>query len=216
MKVIVLKGLASLPAKRFRSLAAVAWKTLHAFADHRKSASVDSTSCRGKPRNHADPRTPGPRGAGPGRPRTERARQQNQVRFPENGTGGKDPSAALPVWPSTQYARGSPARIRPESARIFTDRPPPGHNRHLAGKVCLKSNTSQHSPLRGSRPRGRQDHHMHAGAEPAKPRPACSTRRSSCSPGTATAAGAGTAVLQPGHGNRVEVMQVGMVSGNGP
>ena len=118
--MIVLKGLASLPAKRFRSLAAVAWKTLHAFADHCKSASGNSTACRGKPRNHADPPTPGSTAPAPAGHAPNGPGSKTRFDIPKTEPAAKTLSAAPPVWPSTQYARGSPARIRPESARIFT------------------------------------------------------------------------------------------------
>lgn len=164
--MIVLKGLASLPAKRFRSLAAVAWKTLHAFADHRKSASGNSTACRGKPRIHADPPTPGsaapaPAGRAPNGdgsktrfviPKTEPAAKTRPQRC-RCGQALNTPAAPLPA--SVRNPREYSRTARRQDAT--------GTSR---GKVCLKSNTSRHRPLRGSRPHGRQDHHLHAGAEP--------------------------------------------------
>ncbi|AUI53650.1 hypothetical protein [Arthrobacter crystallopoietes] len=62
-------------------------------------------------------------------------------------------------------ARGSPARIRPESARTSRRQNATGTPQ---GKVCLKSNTSRHFALRTSRSHGRQDRHLHAGAEPGR------------------------------------------------
>ena len=158
----------------------------------------------------------------------------SQVRYPENGTGGKDPSAALAVWPSTQYARGSPAR--PSGIRANIHGPPvAGTQPAPRGKVCLKSNTSQHLPQRGRRPHGRQDHRLHAGAEPGSaghpqhPRQNAGTanapRQEHRSPGAGRPDGAAAAAQRQreperqacsqGTGNGVEVMQVGMVSVNG-
>lgn len=119
----------------------MAWKTLHAFADHCKSASGNSTACRGKPRIHADPPTPGSAAPAPGRPRTEpghrskpgsfsrkRTRRQRRPQRRRCGQALSTPAAPLPA--SVRDPRGPPAA-----------RTPPAPSRR---KVCLKSNTSQH------------------------------------------------------------------------
>lgn len=194
----------------------MAWKTLHAFADHCKSASGNSTACRGKPRIHADPPTPGSAAPAPGRPRTEpghrskpgsfsrkRTRRQRRPQRRRCGQALSTPAAPLPA--SVRDPRGPPAA-----------RTPPAPSRR---KVCLKSNTSQHrrctaaGPTRpaepppacrsGTRKRrppaasgpGRRHGPRQEHRDPGQPRP----RRSSCSP---AAAGAGTAGLQPGHRER--------------
>jgi hypothetical protein len=54
----------------------VAWKTLHAFAGHRKSASPNSTATHGKPRNHTELPETGTCGGCRRRPRSPGAPQQ--------------------------------------------------------------------------------------------------------------------------------------------
>jgi hypothetical protein len=220
LKVIVLKGLASLPAKRFRSLAAVAWKTLHAFAGHCKSASGDSTACRGKPRIHADLPTPGSAATAPA------------GRAP-NGHGSKPGSSSRkrnrrqrPVRSAADVAKHSirPRLPCPHPSAIRADRPPPERNRHLAGKVCLKSNTNQPTPPAAQQPAPRPAGPPTCMPERNQPAPdTCSTRArtparptprgwstgiagparprpGSCSP--PAAAGAGTQARSQGHRER--------------
>jgi hypothetical protein len=148
LKVIVLKGLASLPAKRFRSLAAVAWKTLHAFADHCKSASGNSTACRGKPRIHADPPTPGSAAPAPAGRAPNPGTAANQVRFPRKRTRRQRRPQRRRCGQALS-TRSSPARIRPGSARTARR---PDATGTLAAKSVLKIQHQPTPPLHGSRP----------------------------------------------------------------
>jgi hypothetical protein len=158
-----------------------------------------------------------------------RAPQQTRFVFPKTDPAAKTP-AAPPLWPSTQYARSSPARIRPGSARTARR---PDATGTLAAKSVLKIQHQPTPPLHGSRPHGRQNHHLPAGAEPGSaghlqhPDQGAGTARGRstgipASPGPGAAAAArrqpepARQACSQGTGNGVEVMQVGMVTANGP
>ena len=126
----------------------MAWKTLHAFADHRKSASGDSAGCRGKPRIHADLPAPGSAATAPAGRAPNPGTAANQVRFPENGPGGKDARSAAAV--AKHSVR--PQLPCPHPSGIRADRPPPGRHRRLAAKSVLKIQHQPTPPLHGSRP----------------------------------------------------------------
>lgn len=157
-----------------------------------------------------------------------RAPQQTRFVFPKTDPAAKTP-AAPPLWPSTQYAQ-LPC---PHPSGIRADRPPPGRHRHLAAKSVLKIQHQPTPPLHGSRPHGRQNHHLPAGAEPGSaghlqhPDQGAGTARGRstgipASPGPGAAAAArrqpepARQACSQGTGNGVEVMQVGMVTANGP
>ena len=167
------------------------------------------------------------------RPRAGRAPNPgtaaNQVRFPENGPGGKDARSAAAV--AKHSVR--PQLPCPHPSGIRADRPPPGRHRRLAAKSVLKIQHQPTPPLHGSRPHGRQNHHLPAGAEPGSaghlqhPDQGAGTARGRstgipASPGPGAAAAArrqpepARQAYSQGTGNGVEVMQVGMVTANGP
>lgn len=159
-----------------------------------------------------------------------RAPQQTRFVFPKTDPAAKTP-AAPPLWPSTQYARSSPARIRPGSARTARR---PDATGTLAAKSVLKIQHQPTPPLHGSRPHtaGRTttclpERNQEAPATLQHPDQGAGTARGRstgipASPGPGAAAAArrqpepARQACSQGTGNGVEVMQVGMVTANGP
>lgn len=167
------------------------------------------------------------------RPRAGRAPNPgtaaNQVRFPENGPGGKDARSAAAVAKHSVRAAPLPASVRdprgPPAART-----PPAPSRR---KVCLKSNTSQHrrctaaGPTAGRTTTCLPERNQEAPATLQHPDQGAGTARGRstgipASPGPGAAAAArrqpepARQACSQGTGNGVEVMQVGMVTANGP
>jgi hypothetical protein len=168
------------------------------------------------------------------RPRAGRAPNPgtaaNQVRFPENGPGGKDARSAAAV--AKHSVR--PQLPCPHPSGIRADRPPPGRHRRLAAKSVLKIQHQPTPPLHGSRPHtaGRTttclpERNQEAPATLQHPDQGAGTARGRstgipASPGPGAAAAArrqpepARQACSQGTGNGVEVMQVGMVTANGP